>query len=143
MEELEHDGYRVEKKDLSKLTGSKFLLQVMKGCADNSRCASPCLVASQREVFALLQQTQEFYLRRIAEVADFIEEQCPAGRFFELSGAAASGAGVSTIDVAEQRISKYIIIKPRNIHAGHGTLVPAKIVDCPCDQFLSCATFAG
>ena len=120
-----------------------LLLKIEISGKDQSRLQFTGLVAAEGEVLSFLQQTQELDLRRPAELADFIEKEDAARRFFDHPLARFLGAGVGAAQMAEEGIGKDLIIEAGGIDRHQRSLGTTELVNRLGDQLLTGAAFAG
>ncbi len=99
------------------------------------RLARP--VITKGKIFALLQQAQQFDLRRLAQIPDLVKKEGAGGSLFDQPAAHRIGTGEGAAHMAKQGVGKDVVIKAGNIDGDQIATAAAQLVHSTGDQFLA------
>ena len=120
------------------------LFQIPAGRRDEADVDFDLFVASDAREGAFLNEAQEFDLNRLAEVTDFIKEECSAVCGFGASAAGADRSGERALFVSEEFAFDEVVGEGCAVDADERFVAPfALLLDCAGDEFLSCSGCAA
>src|SRR6267378_3906440 len=121
----ERDDGEAEVEVLAKTLGADVLAQVAVRRRDDAHVGRDRLVPADALELALLQDSQQLYLKARVELSDLVQEERPAARGLEPAGAALHRAGESAALVTEER-RFHEVLRQRGDVDGHERTVLAR-----------------
>src|SRR6185369_760818 len=112
-------------------------IQVLIRDDDNTGAALHSPVRTDRKVLAFLEETQQFHLGSMAQIANFIKKQGAAGSPCDHPFPCIASPGVSAFAVAEKGVGKHHIVEPGRIDPYKITASAAESMDGPGHQLLA------
>src|SRR6185295_2652434 len=129
---------------LAESSGRDHFLQVAVRCGDDPHVDAQRLAATDALELALLQNPEQFHLRRQRDLADFVEEQRSTVRLLEATFALAIGARVLASLVAEELTLEQAFRERRAVQLHEWARRARRVmVNCRSDELLARTGFAS
>ena len=142
--DIDRDDSETVIKILAETSKTDFAVQVFVGCADEPGIHRPVAGLPDATDFSFLKDAKKFGLKRVPQVADFVQKKRSAFGLLDETGFVANGAGERPLGMSE-KFALQEVVGDRPAVDGHEPAAPTNPsrMDRPSDDLLSRAAFTG